>query len=57
MTDFVDFEITGTHDMPSVDAVKKIQISMGLEDDGIITIEFYNNLSQMYEVFVTRRRI
>ena len=57
VSDFVDFEITGTHDMPSVDAVKKIQISMGLEDDGIITIEFYNNLSQMYEVFVTRRRI
>ena len=55
--DLVDLEVTGTHDIPSVNAVKKIQISMGLEDDGIITIEFYNNLSQLYEVYVTRRRI
>ncbi len=57
VADLVDLEITGTHDMPSVNAVKKIQISMGMEDDGIITIEFYNNLSHLYEAFVTRRRI
>lgn len=55
--DLIDLDITGTHDSSSVNAVKKIQISMGMEDDGIITIEFYNNLTHLYEVYVTRNRI
>ncbi len=57
ISDLVDVEVTGTHDNTSVNAVKKIQISMGMNDDGIITIEFYNNLSNLYETYVTRRRI
>lgn len=54
---FDDITVTGTHDIPSVNAVKKIQIIAGLEDDGIITVEFYDNLTHLYEVYVTRRRI
>ncbi len=54
---FDDIAVTGTHDVPSVNAVKKIQVVTGLEDNGIITVEFYNNLTQLYEVYVTRRRI
>ena len=54
---FDDITVTGTHDMPSVNAVKKIQLISGLEDNGIITVEFYNNLTHLYEVYVTRRRI
>lgn len=52
-----DVDITGTHDMQSVSAVRKLQNSMGIDDDGIITLEFYNNLTHLYEVYVTRVRI
>lgn len=52
-----DVDITGTHDMQSVDAVRKLQNSMGIDDSGIITLEFYNNLTHLYEVYVTRVRI
>ena len=54
---FDDIAVTGTHDIPSVNAVKKIQVVAGLEDNGIITVEFYDNLTHLYEVYVTRRRI
>lgn len=54
---FDDIVITGIHDVPSVNAVKKIQLVTGLEDDGIITVEFYDNLTHLYEVYVTRRRL
>lgn len=57
MSDMADVNITGTHDMQSVAAVKKLQNSMGIVDDGIITLEFYNNLTHLYEVYVTRIRI
>ena len=55
--DFDDIQVTGTHDLPSVGAVKKIQSVAGLEDNGIITVEFYDNLTHLYEVYVTRRRV
>ncbi|MBQ7901057.1 MAG: peptidoglycan-binding protein [Clostridia bacterium] len=54
---FDDIEVTGTHDRPSVDAVKKIQVVVGMDDNGIITVEFYDNLAQLYEVFVSRERV
>ena len=57
ISDMADVNITGTHDMQSVAAVKKLQNSMGIVDDGIITLEFYNNLTHLYEVYVTRIRI
>jgi len=57
MSDMADVNVTGTHDMQSVAAVKKLQNSMGIDDDGIITLEFYNNLTHLYEVYVTRIRI
>lgn len=57
MSDMADVNVTGTHDMQSVAAVKKLQNSMGIVDDGIITLEFYNNLTHLYEVYVTRIRI
>ena len=52
-----DIEVTGTHDRPSVDAVKKIQVVVGMDDNGIITVEFYDNLAQLYEVYVSRERV
>lgn len=57
ISDMADVNVTGTHDMQSVAAVKKLQNSMGIVDDGIITLEFYNNLTHLYEVYVTRIRI
>ena len=54
---FDDIEITGTHDVPSVNAVKKIQLVVGLDDSGVITVEFYDNLTHLYEVYITRERV
>ena len=57
ISDMPNVDVTGIHDAQSVNAVKKLQNSMGIDDDGIITLEFYNNLTHLYEVYVTRARI
>ena len=54
---FDDIEITGTHDVTSVNAVKKIQLVVGMDDSGVITVEFYDSLTHLYEVYITRERV
>ena len=50
-------DITGIHDRNSVEAVKSVQLISGLDDNGIIDVEFVNNLGQLYEVYITRERL
>lgn len=54
---FVDPDVTGIHDKNSVAAVKEIQLVSGLDDNGIIDVDFSNNLGQLYETYITRERV
>lgn len=54
---FVSPDVTGIHDDNSVAAVKSIQLVAGLEDNGIINVDFSNHLGELYEVYVTRERV
>ena len=54
---FVPLEITSVHDADSVKAVKHIQSISGMTEDGIINIDFFNNLSKLYEVYISRERV
>lgn len=54
---FIDPDVTGIHDKNSVAAVKEIQLVSGLDDNGIIDVDFSNNLGQLYETYITRERV
>ena len=54
---FVSPDVTGIHDENSVAAVKEIQLISGLDDNGIIDVDFSNNLGQLYETYITRERV
>ncbi|MBQ8526371.1 MAG: peptidoglycan-binding protein [Clostridia bacterium] len=54
---FVSPEVTGIHDKNSVAAVKAIQLIAGLDDNGIIDVDFSDQLGELYEVYVTRERV
>lgn len=54
---FVPLDITSVHDENSVRAVRHIQQISGMTEDGVITIDFFNNLSNLYEVYISRERV
>lgn len=54
---FVPLEITSVHDNDSVKAVKHIQSLSGMTEDGVINIDFFNSLSRLYEVYISRERV
>ncbi len=55
--DFDDISVTGIHDDSSVKNVRNIQKLSGINDDGIIDVEFFNFLSDLYETYVSRERV
>lgn len=54
---FVPLEITSVHDENSVKAVRRIQQISGITEDGVITIDFFNNLTVLYEAYISRERV
>lgn len=50
-------DVTGIHDENSVIAVKSVQKITGLDDSGIIDVDFSNHLGALYEVYVTAERV
>ncbi len=55
--DFDDISVTGIHDDKSVKNVRNIQKISGLNDDGVIDVEFFNFLADLYETYVSRERV
>lgn len=49
-------EITGVHDEKSVNSVKSVQRILGKEPHGNIDKEFWNDLTALYEVHISRPR-
>lgn len=49
--------ITGIHDENSVDAVVFVQTITGIEPTGIIDVETYNNIADLYTTYVAKKII
>ena len=49
--------ITGTMDGATTEAIKAIQYASGLNPDGNITSTFWNYLSSIYEVYISKDRV
>lgn len=50
-------DVSGIHDNKSVLSVKSVQKITGLDDNGIIDVDFSNHLGALYEVYVTAERV
>lgn len=49
--------LSGVLDLPTINSIKAIQISSGLNPDGNVTKIFWDYLSVIYEVFISTDRV